>query len=426
MIILNPKNKGKQIYVIKGVINMSLTQKLRELNWKRNFAAKRLKLRIEFLFFSLIRLALPRKIKEYDLSKIKKILIIRNDRIGDMVVTTSLIRNLAKSGYSVYVVSTKSALDIVKFNPYVKGTIIYDNSTFLNWIKSIVRVRKESFDAAVEIKFIRCFDMKNMIFSSYVKTPILIGFNKSSIKSFNLSIPHYLHNSHVTVQLKQVLEALNVKYDDMHYEIPVSENIKTNVNSFFKTTADNKKKIAVLNPFGSTVARLLSNKQVNIICNLLSAKYKTIIIGEENRIKQLNLPDSVAVFNSSSILDVVPLIELSDLVVSVDTSIVHIATCFNKNTIALYADSDPNQPAADKKSVYHHEFSIFKLTLEDFFYNKDYLKTHSPKIMLPITHCIWAPNNKNAKQLLFDDGNMSNVDNQIFENKIAQALETIN
>ncbi len=46
--------------------------------------------------------------------------------------------------------------------------------------------------------------------------------------------------------------------------------------------------------------------------------------------------------------------------------------------------------------------------------------------MLPITHCIWAPNNKNAKQLLFDDDNMSKVDNQIFETKIAQALETIN
>jgi ADP-heptose:LPS heptosyltransferase len=409
----------------KDVVNMSLSQKLRELNWKRNFASKRLKLRIEFLFFSLIKLLLPCKLKNYDLAKVKKILIIRNDRIGDMVVTTSLIRNLAKSGYSVYVVSTKSALDIVKFNPYVAGTIIYDNSTFLNWIKSIIRIRKESFDAAVEVKFIRCFDIKNMIFCSYVKTPILIGFNKSNIKSFNLSIHNYLHNSHVTVQLKQVLEIFNIKYDDMHYEIPVSESIKNNVNLFFKTAADNNKKIAVLNPFGSTTARLLSNEQVTILCNLLRAKYKIIIIGEKNKIKQLTLPNGVAVFNSSNILDVVPLIELSDLVVSVDTSIVHIAACFNKNTIALYADSDPNQPSADKKSVYHHEFSIFKLTLEDFFYNKEYLKTHSPKIMLPITHCIWAPNNKNAKQLLFGQDNMSNVDDQVFENKLAQALEAI-
>jgi ADP-heptose:LPS heptosyltransferase len=422
---LNQENKYTQIYEIKGVINMSLNQNLRELNWRRNFALKRLKLRIKFLFFSLIRLFLPYKTTEFDLSKAKKILIIRNDRIGDMVVTTSLIRNLAKSGYSIYVVSTKSALDIVKFNPYVKGTIIYDNSTFFNWIKSIVRIRKECFDAAIEVKFIRCFDMKHMIFCSYIKTPILIGFNKSNIKSFNLSIPNYLHKSHVTVQLKQILETFNIKYDDMHYEIPVSENIKTNATLFLKKIADNNKKVAVLNPFGSIEARSLSHRQVNIIYKLLSLKYKIIVIGEKKRIKQLTIPEGVAVFSSPNILDVVPLIELSDLVISVDTSIVHIATCFNKNTIALYADSDPNQPGADKKAIYHHEFSIFKFALEDFFYNKEYLKTHSRNIMLPITHDIWAPNNKNAKRILFDQGNIANVADELFESKLVEALKNI-
>jgi len=313
----------------------------------------------------------------------------------------------------------------VKFNPYVTGTIIYDDSTFLNWIKSIARIRKESFDAAIEMKFIRFFDMKNMIFCSYVKTPILIGFNKSDIQSFNLSICNYPHANHVTEQLKQVLELFNIAYDDMHYELPISESIKTKANLFLKEITANNKKVVVLNPFGSSVARLLSNKQVHIICNLLSAKYKTIVIGEENRSKQLSLPESVAVFNSASILDVVPLIELSDLVISVDTSIVHIATCFNKNTIAFYADSDPNQPANDKKSVYHYKFSIFKAALEDYFNNKEYLKTHSPNRMLPITHDIWAPNNKNAKQILFDQGNMSNVDDEIFKNKLVQSLKTI-
>ena len=404
---------------------MSLKQSLRELNWKRNFAEKRLKLRIKFLLFYLIKLFLPYKTNCYDLSKVKKILIIRNDHIGDMVVTTGLIRNLAKSGYQLYVVSTKHALDIVNFNPYVTGTIIYDDSTCLNWLKSIARIRKESFDAAIEMKFIRMFDIKNMIFCSYVKTPILIGFNKSNIQSFNLSICNYPYAKHVTEQLKQILKIFNITYDDMHYELPVSENIKNKADLFLKKITNDNKKVAVLNPFGSSAARLLSNKQVHIICNLLSAKYKIIVIGEKNRINSLILPDSISIFNSPNILDVVPIIEFADLVISVDTSIVHIATCFNKNTIAFYADSDPNQPLDDKKSVYHYNFSIFKANVEDYFNNKEYLKTHSPNKLLPITHDIWAPNNKNAKQLLFDDGNMSNVDNQIFETKLINALETI-
>lgn len=422
---MNSKNKYKQIYGIKGVINMSLKQKLRELNWKRNFAEKRLKLRIKFSLFYLIKLFLPCKNNEFDLSKVKKILIIRNDRIGDMVVTTGLIRNLATSGYQLYVVSTKPALDIVKFNPYVTTTIIYDDSTFFNWLKSIARIRKESFDAAIEMKFIRIFDMKNMIFCSYVKTPILIGFNKSNIQSFNLSICNYPHAKHVTEQLKQILETFNIAFDDMHYELPVSKSIKNKAGLFLKKVTNNNEKVAILNPFGSSAAKSLSTKQVHIICNLLSAKYKIIVIGEKNKINQLSLPDSVAIFNSVSIIDVVPLLELSDLVISVDTSIVHIATCFDKRTIAFYADIDPNPPHEDKKSIYHYNFSIFKATVEDYFNNKKYLKTHSPNKLLPIAHDIWAPNNKNAKQILFDQGNMANVDDDIFENKLVQSLETI-
>lgn len=64
----------------------------------------RKKLRCVSLAFSL---RLKKRIKK---SKIKTVLILRYDRIGDMVVTTPLIRALHQNGYEVSTISQKDSI----------------------------------------------------------------------------------------------------------------------------------------------------------------------------------------------------------------------------------------------------------------------------------------------------------------------------
>jgi ADP-heptose:LPS heptosyltransferase len=159
-----------------------------------------------------------------------------------MIVTTGLIRNLHESGYDVYVSSRTFSLDIIKHNPYVKGTFIYDDSSFKHLYKSIKNVRKEKFDLAVEVRCNRMIHLSNIIFCSYVKTKILVGYNKSSLPSFNISIPYYQPNDHVTNQLLCFLNLLKIKNNDMQYQLFNDDNEENKSELFLKKIANNEKK----------------------------------------------------------------------------------------------------------------------------------------------------------------------------------------
>jgi ADP-heptose:LPS heptosyltransferase len=402
-------------------------QTMREFNWEKNFLVKRWKLRMRFALMGIIKFVLWPRNKKYDLSSVKKILIVRNDRIGDMIATTALIRNLSSCGYTVYVSSRKSSLDIIQHNPHVSGTFVYDDSSLGAWINSIRAVRKDEFDLAVDVRCNRFVDIKNIVFCSYIKTPILAGFNKSDIATFNLPIPYYSPESHVTVQLRTMLDQLHVIADDLHYDLFVSDDIRNKTLSFLQSLEDvGKKRIAVFNPFGSVAARFLSDEQISTVCQLLSREYHIVLIGEKDRIQHLEALDHVFLFDSQSILDVIPLIELSDIVVTVDTAIVHLATSYQKNTIAFYINTVPVPPVSTNiKVVRSHELFLLNSKLQDYFQDKKYITKADPDRTIPVNHHVWAPNNRHAQQILFDSGSIQDVASALFHAEVVKSLRTI-
>ena len=79
-------------------------------SWEIKFIRKKIKLYLSNLSNRIVMFSFPKRKKKFNPANIKSILIARNDKIGDMIVTTSLIKNLAQSCYDVYGSSQKSSL----------------------------------------------------------------------------------------------------------------------------------------------------------------------------------------------------------------------------------------------------------------------------------------------------------------------------
>ena len=82
--------------ILKG-----LKQKFRQINWKRNFLFKKLKYFIKLKIISFLMFLFFKRKSKPNLKVVKKVLVMRNDYIGDMIVTTPIIRSLSKAGYEV-------------------------------------------------------------------------------------------------------------------------------------------------------------------------------------------------------------------------------------------------------------------------------------------------------------------------------------
>jgi ADP-heptose:LPS heptosyltransferase len=76
----------------------------------------------------------------------KKVLVCRTDGIGDLLLTTPLIHELAAAGYETYVLAGLYAGTLLENNPDVKG-IIYYNKENIKFVQMSVKDR--GFDLAI-------------------------------------------------------------------------------------------------------------------------------------------------------------------------------------------------------------------------------------------------------------------------------------
>jgi ADP-heptose:LPS heptosyltransferase len=316
-----------------------------------------------------------------DISKVKSVLfIVCDDRVGDMVVMTMSFREIKKKypHIKVNVLCSKNSRDIIKYNKNVDG--IYEMSgnfrRDLNLYKKLSRnkgcVAVDFFD--MDLKPLHLLALRN------IKPYFLIGFHKSQYKIFDKSIDEDFNSLHITHRHNLVLKFLGIDNPSDRYDIFFSQKEIDWAAKLLSNCA--KKYRLIINPFASSKHRTFEvSKLVDLIKRIKAVSDISIfVLCPPN--KRLDLGenfDDVYIIKQASILSVAALIKECDCIITPDTSIVHIASAFDKKTIGLYLDFSNR---AEKTDI------------------------------------IWAPNNPNAKIINADvkngarENDIKNISNE--------------
>lgn len=88
-----------------------------------------------------------------------KILIIRNDNIGDLVLSTPVFREIKKFVPKAEICVITSAINrsMVEKNPNIKRIIVLDTpklnlKTLLNYLKTAIKIRRMNFDVGIDLR----------------------------------------------------------------------------------------------------------------------------------------------------------------------------------------------------------------------------------------------------------------------------------
>ena len=172
---------------------------------------------------------------------------------------------------------------------------------------------------------------------------INIGLDRKDWKLFDLSIESskdFKWTEHITNRYLAYLIKLGLKKEsiDISYDIYLKDEKK--YETFFYKIKENKK--LILHPYGASkhksfnietlenIITYLKDKDIAIILVYFGDKYKELEFLEK-KYKSVYIPKKI-----ESILNTAILIKKSDYVISPDTSIVHIASAFNKKMITVY------------------------------------------------------------------------------------------
>lgn len=124
--------------------------------------------------------------------KVKKILITRTDRLGDVVLSTPVIRFMREkypNAHIAFMVKPENR-DVVSGNPHLDEVIIYDkrgiHESFLSTVKFALELRKRKFDMAIAL---HPTNRAHIIFF-LAKIPVRIGYNRKMARLLTKRIEH--------------------------------------------------------------------------------------------------------------------------------------------------------------------------------------------------------------------------------------------
>lgn len=320
----------------------------------------------------LIKLIGNKKKKEFRIENIKRVLIL-GGRVGDIIVKTPLLSTLSNVNKEIKidVIVEKGAESLLWNHPNVNYIIIEEKN------KSKLKI----FRITQEI--IKAFKLRNRydLYFDFTRNPrffhllalrimnpkYLIGcyrMEKFGIKKDELSIfDKYIDNKStdhaVDINMK-ALDGFGIDNSNRKYELYLGE-LEEKYKDYF-----NKDKInIVFNFLGSSQSRCLKEEDIEYFCknipkinNKIELHILTIPrIYEQikSKIDSLNLENVKLLPKTKNILEASAIIKYADMLFSVDTGVVHVASVYNIPIVAIYTEDKDTliifAPKSDINSV---------------------------------------------------------------------------
>jgi ADP-heptose:LPS heptosyltransferase len=266
-----------------------------------------------------------------------KVLVVRFSSIGDIVLTTPVVRGLKQQvpNCEVHFLTKKSFLPVLAHNPYISRihTIEKDVS------EAIDALRKEHFDYVIDLHHnLRSAQVKRAIQSkSY-------SFNKLNIEKWllvNLRI-NRMPSVHIVDRYLDTVKSLGVKNDGRGLDYFISEEEK--VDTLIRCGVG-PANYHVIVAGGSYYTKQIPVHKLSEVCSL-SDKKIIVLGGKEDAIigEQLEKDFGQKIFSACgkfSINQSASIIQQADKVITSDTGLMHIASAFKKTVISIWGNTVP-------------------------------------------------------------------------------------
>ena len=281
----------------------------------------------------------------------KKILVIRFSSIGDIVLTTPVIRCLKKQIHDaeIHVLTKKKFSGLYKTNPYINRVYEYDDSLK----KNIEELKLENYDYVVDLqKNKRSVRVTRSLRRPHASFPKL-NFRKFLLSTFKINI---MPDVHIVDRYFKAVEKLGVKndYQGLDFFIseknnyPITELPQEFQNGYYAFVIGGTYKTKILPPVKIVEVLKRINKPVILLGGPDDVERAEEIISLVNG--QQFSDSQILRFSDSQILNLVGKINLeqsasivknAESVLTNDTGLMHIAAAFHKNIVSVWGNTVP-------------------------------------------------------------------------------------
>ena len=267
-----------------------------------------------------------------------KLLIIRFSSIGDIVLTTPVVRCLKKQipGAEIHFLIKPQFKTVMAHNPYIDKIHVL----LKDWDKMISELQAEKFDHVIDLHH----NLRTLRVKKALKVPAT-SFNKLNIEKFIFVRLKWnvMPKVHIIDRYLETVAQFGVRNDGagMDYFIPASEEVQQK-----DIPASHQLGFIAIVIGASFYTKKLPVYKLQELCQKIN--HPIILLGAKEEFaegEEIRKVDPVKVYNACgkfSLNESADLVRKSKLVIAHDTGLMHIAAALKKPVIAVWGSTTPS------------------------------------------------------------------------------------
>ena len=264
------------------------------------------------------------------MSKTLKILVVRFSSIGDIVLTTPVVRMLkTQLNTEVHFLTKAPYVSLFKNNPYVDSVFQIDKS--INEV--ISDLKKENYDNVIDLHSNLRTQILKLKLGVSAKSFNKLNWEKFLLTNFKTNI---LPDVHIVDRYLDTIKFLGITNDNKGLDFFLSDADKVDLVEF-------QKDYIAFVIGGQHATKILPTAKIISICKKLN-KAVLLIGGPDDKARGDEISKESGAINACgdySLLQSAFLIKNSAYVISHDTGMMHIAAAFKKKIYSVWGNTIP-------------------------------------------------------------------------------------
>lgn len=266
-----------------------------------------------------------------------KFLILRFSSIGDIVLTSPVVRNLKKQveGAEIHYITKPQFKSILENNPYIDKVHTLKKS----FKETITELKYEHYDYIIDLhRNVRTVRFKNRL------KIISFSFNKLNWEKWLLVNfkKNKMPDVHIVDRYIDTLKMFDVENDDQGLDYFIPEQDEVNISAISDELKNGYIGV-VVGAFHNT--KKLTKEKIITICKKLD-KPTLLLGGPENKEEAEEIKKAVGknIFNTCGDYNInqsASLVKQANVILTPDTGLMHIASAFQKKIISVWGNTVP-------------------------------------------------------------------------------------
>lgn len=274
-----------------------------------------------------------------------RVLFLRHDRAGDMILSTGVMRAIARSHPTVTmdVLASPANAAILAAADYVADVVIFDKKRVASYVGAIQRLRAARYDAVIDC-MVTAPSLTTLLLIAASGARYRVGIaGRGNDAAFNVTVAGETRsNAHMVDLLAALARAFDVDPAsvDRRPTISLTSHERERADAIWDARSAGPR--VLINISAGTQARRWAESNYAAVMRHIRTRDPGAVLrvigapAEADRARQIAAEGGGTYVETPGIRDAFALVATSDFVFTPDTSIAHAASAFRKPCVAMY------------------------------------------------------------------------------------------